>query len=101
MSTYELDDNLVRAIAGTVWSSNVQLDALAGQLREQLPLPTPVKIGAVVRTTGSNSGNTTFVRWTYDVHSTSPWIATNDVDETYRTDLIGRIVEVLAEGVDL
>lgn len=101
MSKYELDDNLVRAISGTVWSSNVQLDELAAQLREQLPLPTPTKIGAVVRTVGADSGNSTFVRWTYDVHSTSPWIAANDADETYRTDLIGRITEVLSEGVDL
>lgn len=98
MSKYELDDNLVRAISGTVWSSNVQLDELAAQLREQLPLPVPSKIGAVVRATHNSGG--VFTRWGTDEQVDRPWVDSTD-GEHVQTERLGRITEVLSEGVDL
>lgn len=96
MSTYELDDEMVRA-----WLQGHPDGNFSSALREQLPLPVPTKLGAVVRTVGSPEGYSAFIRWTHDVHSTSPWVPVNDVDVTCRTDRIGRITEVLSEGVDV
>lgn len=80
--------------------------ALADALEEQIPIPVPVKIGAVVRTNGATdnrltSGNNYFIRWAYDNATTSPWIEAGNHEEPYRTDAIGRITEVLSPGVDL
>lgn len=110
MSTYTLeysdeDAHVVANLMDQVLESRTMSlakhsqDLLAGlrdSIRSQIPIPVPVKIGAMVKT---DTG--TYLRWTYDMHSTEPWIMTNDVDTTLRTDDIGRIVEVLAPGTDL
>ena len=100
MSAYELDDELVRQIANTVWSSHVDLQALADQLREQIPTPLPTKIGAVVRTESE-----AFLRAD---GSTTPWISIRmpGVAFVERPDWLadaqlGRVIEILSEGVDL
>lgn len=103
MSAYELDDDLVRQCLHNGGSSLPQY--LANALTLQLPLPTPMKIGAVVQTGGFPSAQTpeptVFIRWATDGHTVSPWIEASDHERPYRTDEIGRIVEVLSEGVDL
>lgn len=101
MATYELDDELVRKFISKQdsagWRDEVA-DEVAATLEKQLPLPVPAKIGAVVRT----DHNTCYIRWAYDAHTHEPWIEhSSDAFETYRTDAIGRITEVLSEGVDL
>ena len=95
MSTYELDDDLVRE-----WLRSSPGDndlPLVMALKDQVPLPTPTNVGAVVRTVSPSS---LWIRWTYDAHSHEPWIEANDTDNTYRSDQIGRITEVLFEGVE-
>lgn len=99
MSTYELDDELVQEFLGTLHESEDALPSgkLGKDLRGQLPIPTPTKIGAVVRTAEPNY---VYVRWTLDDVSDMPWVDSQD-DEHRSTEKIGRIIEVLSEGVDL
>ena len=112
MSTYSLDiedpadakalvNVLLEAASDGNYSVDIQtlLKSYASSISAQVPIPVPEHIGAVVCTEGSPSGHKTFIRWTYDMHSTSPWIAANDADETYRTDMIGRITKVRSAGV--
>ena len=65
-------------------------------IREQIPVPVPAGIGAVVQTREGQ-----FVRWAFDVHTHSPWIAVGDHETPLRTDQIGRISQVLSPGADL
>lgn len=103
MSTYELDDAELDALLDLLrtrasgWSAN-----LARKLEEQRPVPVPVKVGAAVRTEPPWSGveSAVFVRWSWDTHTHSPWILAGNHEIPYRTDEIGRIVEVLSPGVD-
>lgn len=103
MSTYELDDELVRQIATTVWSSHVDLQALADQLREQIPIPAPTKVGAVVRVAAVVYGNVVWIRHGPEGSGRREfqWVGLNDPDTSISTEKLGRIVEVLSEGVDL
>jgi hypothetical protein len=110
MTAYDLDENLVRAVIAK-WHQNTpdwgQVDALIRRLADQTPIPVPTKIGAVVRTTfrdapgAYNPTDGVFIRWARDSRTLSPWIAASEHEQPYRTDEIGRIVEVLSEGVDL
>lgn len=102
MSTYELDDEKVRLCLHNGGASLPQY--LAEALSEQLPIPTPTKIGAVVRTDSKLCAPelSVFIRWASDVQTGEPWELREELDRrTYRTADIGRIVEVLSEGVDL
>jgi hypothetical protein len=100
MSTYELDND-AHVIAGlnqirlalSVGSPGYDL---ADALWKQLPTPVPTKVGAVVRT---ETGRT-YVRITTDNDFRSEW---RDVETggNVETASIGRIAEVLTEGVDL
>lgn len=106
MGTYELDDDFVRKFIehqGQAGWGSVIADKMALVLQEQLPIPVPTKIGAVVRTvpTEDHMDGTVFVRWSRDSYTHSPWIEAGNHEAPYRTDEIGRIVEVLAPGVDL
>lgn len=98
MSTYELDDEVVRRwLKGSETAARDEIDkALAGQL----PLPTPTNIAAVVITQQHGVRNQ-YIRWAWDSHTHEPWINVNDNVNTYRTDQIGRIVDVPFEGLDL
>jgi hypothetical protein len=72
----------------------------ASTIRAQIPLAVPEKIGAIVRTdNGFSSG--VYQRWALETHTLSPWIQAGDHEKPYRTDEIGRIVAILAEGVYL
>lgn len=104
MSTYELDDDLVReycksAVHGP--NNPASWARVRVALEKQLPIPVPTKIGAVVRVSNAVSGHLVFVRTAYDGHTAYPWIALNEPDYAASTVGIGRITEVLSEGVDL
>ena len=107
MSKYELDDELVLAFLDTLHESEDELPSgrIGGALEKQLPIPAPTKIGAMVRTPGFPSAfrpePLVFIRWATDSHTVSPWIEASDHEQPYRTDEIGRVVEILSEGVDL
>lgn len=68
---------------------------VAQQIRNQIPLPVPTKIGAVVLTT-----DTVGSPWVLAQHADRPWYspATNDWAQPHQ---IGRVTEVLSDGVDL
>jgi hypothetical protein len=96
MSTYELDDALVRDFivhngSGMNWK-------MVEVLEQQLPTPVPTKLGAVVRTT---EGVAVLAR--FPEEDNAPWILhANAEDWNWRhPDAIGRVTEVLFEGVDL
>lgn len=100
MSTYELDDDLVRAwihfTANEVAGEEVKLREA---FEKQLPLPVPTKIGAVVRTA---EGVAVLVDVHMDPVEASTWVMTgaDGYSDLAGCDL-GRITEVLFEGVDL
>jgi hypothetical protein len=94
VSAYELDDDKVRACLENAGASLPQY--LAEALSRQLTLPAPTKIGAVVRTTEPNY---IYVRCTLDEDDRSPWIDPQD-GERRSTERLGRITEILSEGVD-
>jgi hypothetical protein len=103
VSTYELDDDLVRKLVGSSYAPD-KMDAataLADVLKEQLPIPVPGKVGAAVRTEMDVRGPRVFIRWATDNHTHSPWIEAGNHEQPYRTDEIGRITEVLSLGVEL
>lgn len=94
MSTYELDDDLVRRfVKDGLTEEGVGL--LANALNVQLPAPVPLNIGAVVRTE-----NRIFVRTAGLEQSHCWWDFTNHVG-WFTDEQLGRVVEVLSEGVDL
>lgn len=99
MSAYELDDELVRRVASGRTTADDQ-DDLFRMLAEQIPIPLPAKIGAIVRTESE-----AFLRAD---GSTTPWICIRmpGVAFVERPDWLadaqlGRVIEVLSEGVDL
>lgn len=74
---------------------------VAQQIRNQIPIPVPTKIGAVVRTESGRA----YVRAD---GSTTPWISVRlpgvafiETPDWLGDEVIGRITEVLSEGVDL
>lgn len=103
MSTYELDDGLVRAFVSTLESATdhdnlgvaLAHKNLGEALQGQLPIPVPTKIGAVVRTESGDVFTLTSAHRLTD----SVWIAPNGFHAV--PEAIGRITEVLSEGVDL
>lgn len=92
MSTYELDDEMVRA-----WLQGHPDGNFSSALREQLPLPVPIKVGAIVKATYTNG---VYVRWTSDNLNGAPWIDTTD-GEHLTSERLGRITEILSEGKEL
>lgn len=107
MSKYELSDALVANVVGKAELGQVEahlIAALISDLKPQVPIPTPTKVGAVVRSVESPVGRErdyVLIRWATDSHTHSPWIEAGNHEQPWRTDEIGRIVEVLSEGVDL
>lgn len=94
MSTYELDDDLVRRM---LENPDLLPTRVADALQEQLPAPVPTKLAAVVRT---SSGDV----WVH-AHpgSKQPWVRSEGPTELVdwaRTDQL-HITKVLFEGVDL
>lgn len=101
MGLYELDDAQVRQLL----SNPERLPrSLAIALEKQFPVPVPTNIGAVVETDSPLCAPdlSVFIRWASPVQSDKPWILREELDlKTYSTGDIGRIVTVLAEGVDI
>lgn len=117
MAKYELDlnddqaESLIKVLEYAAepgdlsgFSSDLALSA-AASLRGQIPIPVPVKVGAVVKAIGmygdGPDASATFIRWAPDSRTHSPWIEAGNHEAPYRTDEIGRITEVLSPGVDL
>lgn len=104
MGVYELDDDQVRRF---VESAEPTIDdpetaAVIDALKPQVRVEVPQCVGAVVRTHDQKLGNSgVYIRWATDRRTTSPWIRQSDHEQPYRTDEIGRIVKVLATGVEL
>lgn len=98
MSTYEIDDDLVRRIVnGEGPTEGIELMEV---LRTQLPIPVPVKIGAVITTT-SEYGIRVLVRVLHDNVAEFVWAVSDpDVDKYLSNGQIGRIVTVLSPGVN-
>lgn len=102
MGAYELDDEAVRKFLDTLHESDAvwpAMSSLAFALKEQLSLPEPKRVGAVVRCTGSvDDGPGIFLRWAGDDHTRAPWMIPGTLATYERADL-ERIVEILSEGV--
>jgi hypothetical protein len=104
VSAYELDDEMVRRfLDGPRPVADETEAALVRALDGQLPLSAPTKIGAVVQT---NDGRI----WVL-APCLSHWLSEGDAFQDGRdhvgdrrflhTSMLGRIVKVLSEGVDL
>lgn len=96
MSTYELDDDLVRRWLDPPRLSTLDdTNSLAKMLAVQLPIPVPTKLGAVVRTDRGLA-----IRVSRgDREAWALWEATDRI--IVDTRQIGRITEPpLSEGVD-
>lgn len=116
MSKYELElnddqaESLIKVLEYAAapgdlsgFSSDLALSA-AASLRGQIPIPVPVKIGAVVKTDSKLCAPdlSVFLRWASDEQTNHPWILREELDrKPYSTEEIGRITEVLSPGVDL
>jgi hypothetical protein len=104
VSKYEIDDEVVRGLVDNRDLLPPRLLSAVAALEAQIPLPVPKKVGAVVRTVESPVGREqeyVLIRWATDSHTHSPWIEAGNHEQPWRTDEIGRITEVLFEGVDL
>lgn len=116
MSKYELDLTAEQAeILANAWENAVERLAYPTRtkdyirdsierLRSQIPVPVPTKIGAVVKTDSTLCAPdlSVFVRWASDEQTPHPWILREELDlRQFSTLEIGRITEVLSEGVDL
>lgn len=100
MSKYELDDHDISVILNDLSGhDSAMANEIADRIRAQIPIPVPVKIGAVVRAMEGGIPRT-YLRWAYDSHTHEPWQLVN-TDETFRTEDVGRITEVLSPGVDV
>lgn len=98
MSTYELDDHDVDLILTDLRGRNSATSEIADRIEAQIPLPVPTKPHAVVRTAsgvytlGHKGNHLAWLGTAPDPHEPGDW---------YEADAIGRITEVLFEGVDL
>lgn len=100
VSKYELSDALVANVVSAAESGKVDahlIAALISDLKPQIPIPTPTKLGAVVRTDRG-------VFLLADPGAELCWaqpISPSDSPDWFIDGGIGRITEVLSEGVDL
>lgn len=104
MGTYELDDVLVRRFLENVdagANTQPEINDMQAVLRPQVPVEVPQCVGAMVRTLDQVGNSGVYIRWATDRHTTSPWIRQSAHEKPYRTMDIGRIVKVLAHGVEL
>ena len=95
MSTYELNDDLVREAMTQSPKSHAARDLVFSALERQIPIPAPTKFGAVIRT---DKGIAVLA----DPGSSAQWVLHDPErfgDYTWVSDP-GRITEVLSEGVD-
>lgn len=105
MSTYELDDDLVRESLTQSSKSHAARDLVFSALERQLPIPAPDLPGAIVKAVGGAAGREDeanyYLRWTGDERTHSPWIEYGNHEKPWRTDEIGRITAVISQGYDL
>lgn len=110
MDTRELAELVVsehnRLVRRFVESAEPTIDdpetaAMIDALKPQVPIAVPPCVGAMVRTLDQVGSSSVYMRWATDRHTSSPWIRQSDHEQPYRTDEIGRIVKVLATGVEL
>lgn len=97
MSLYEIDDEIMRDLVGNLDLLPPRLLSAVAALEKQIPIPVPTKLGAVVRTEEGVfvlADPESEVRWARPAgpHYSPDWMACGQ---------IGRIIEVLSEGVDL
>lgn len=95
MTAYELDDELVGRFIRQSWIVNDAIQ-MAGQLEKQFPVPAPTKLGAVVQTESR-----VLVRTAAGVDVQFCWWDVTNHVGWFSDDQLGRIVEVLSEGVDV
>lgn len=93
MSAYELDDAMVREC---LLQSRSMPPYLINQLTDQLPIPVPVGLGAVVET----ESNAVFVRTAATDVQFCWWDVTKHVG-WFSDAQLGKVTKVLSEGVDL
>jgi hypothetical protein len=77
---------------------------IADEVEGQIKIPVPTMIGAVVQTDSPLCAPdlSVFLRWASDEQTGHPWILREELDlKPFSTKEIGRITEVLSEGVDL
>jgi hypothetical protein len=102
MSAYEIDDeDLSYLLTLLEERATAQALDLRQRLAVQRPIPVPVKIGAMVKTHTEMVGDRVFLRWAWDSVTHEPWIEPQNQEQTYRTEDIGRITEVLSSGHDM
>lgn len=112
MSTYELNDESMQRLVNNGDLFPPGLQPLLRTMAAQIPRPVPTKLGAVVRCDVQLTAEETtlFVRWNASADHPYPWIQAGansrrqllDYNqETKSNSQIGRISEVLFEGVDL
>lgn len=96
MSKYELDDHDVEVILQQLRDRGSGMAReIADRLEAQVPKPIPTKIGAVVRTSEG-----VFVL--ADPVDARGWFPPGGTSDAWRTPgAIGKVIEVLSEGVDL
>jgi hypothetical protein len=70
---------------------------VAAILLAQVPVDLPERVGAVVQA----SDGSYFIRWSYDAHTTQPWIAAADLDNPIRGEDLPLITKVHFERVDI
>lgn len=93
MSAYELDDAMVREC---LLQSRSMPPYLIEQLTDQLPIPVPAGLGAVVET----ESDAVFVRTADAAGQFCWWDVTKHVG-WFADEQLGKITKVLSEGVDL
>lgn len=102
MSTYELDDEVVRAyLRDTEYAKSITPEdqpwvKILTALQAQVPIPTPTKPGAIVETERGGL-------WMLALCG-NHWISQHDVGGEHTTaepDRLSRIIKVLSEGLDL
>jgi hypothetical protein len=84
----------LREVFGT---ENELAQWLINEITNQTPVRLPEKVGAVVQ----SSDRSFFIRWSYDAHTTQPWIAAVDLDNPIRSEDLPLITKVHFEGVDV
>lgn len=103
MPTYELDDHDVTIIVDAL---KQRPSHMSGELiaRIKLQLPIPTNIGAVIKTDSKTCAPdlSIFIRYASDIQTSKPWILREELDlRTYGSSEVGRIIGVLAEGVEV
>lgn len=98
MSKYELDPADANYLVGVLMERNSQqASELADRIRYQIPIPMPVKVGAVVRT----YAGALFLRTSTWDNAWCEIVPNSQTSRWFNDDDLPRITEVLSPGVDV